>query len=79
MTRTDGTVDFIVYQETPRLIKFGDGFSNMIIPTGVMLMGSLEAAQVPYERWLRFAWSLQVWLILFGVCALSVAYLVGYS
>jgi uncharacterized ion transporter superfamily protein YfcC len=59
--------------------QFGDGFSNMIIPTGVMLMGSLEAAKVPYERWFRFAWLLQVWLLVFGIVALSVAFGIGYS
>jgi uncharacterized ion transporter superfamily protein YfcC len=59
--------------------QFGDGFSNMIIPTGVMLMGSLEAAKVPYERWFRYGWALQVWLFAFGVTALTVAYSIGYS
>jgi uncharacterized ion transporter superfamily protein YfcC len=59
--------------------QFGDGFSNMIIPTGVMLMGSLEAAKVPYERWFRFAWLLQLWLLAFGIVALSVAFWIGYS
>jgi len=59
--------------------QFGDGFSNMIIPTGVMLMGSLEAAKVSYERWFRFGWVLQVWLFAFGVLALTIAYTLGYS
>jgi uncharacterized ion transporter superfamily protein YfcC len=59
--------------------QFGDGFSNMIIPTGVMLMGSLEAAKVSYERWFRFAWPLQVWLALFAVIMLSVAVSIGFG
>jgi uncharacterized ion transporter superfamily protein YfcC len=59
--------------------QFGDGFSNMIIPTGVMLMGSLEAAKVPYDRWFRYAWILQVWLIAFGALFLTIAYTIGYS
>jgi uncharacterized ion transporter superfamily protein YfcC len=32
----------------------GDGFSNMVIPTGGILMASLGLAKVPYDRWLRF-------------------------
>jgi uncharacterized ion transporter superfamily protein YfcC len=44
-----------------------------------MLMGSLEAAKVPYERWFRYGWALQVWLFAFGVTALTVAYSIGYS
>lgn len=33
----------------------GDGMSNMIIPTSGTLMAMLLMADVPYERWLRFA------------------------
>ena len=32
----------------------GDGFSNMVIPTGGILMASLGLGKVPYDRWLRF-------------------------
>lgn len=59
--------------------QFGDGFSNMIIPTGVMLMGSLEAAKVSYDRWFRFGWGLQVVLLVFGMAALTLAVAMGYS
>ena len=59
--------------------QFGDGFSNLIIPTGAMLMGSLGAADVSYERWFRFAWPLQIWLGAFAVLALTLAYAVGFG
>lgn len=59
--------------------QFGDGFSNMIVPTGTMLMGSLEASKVSYERWFRFAWGLQALLILFGCGALVLAYAIGFG
>ncbi len=59
--------------------QFGDGFSNLIVPTSAVLMGSLEAGKVPYEKWLGFAWRLQLWLFLFGVVALTTAVLIGYS
>lgn len=59
--------------------QFGDGFSNLIIPTGAMLMGSLGAADVSYERWFRFAWRLQIWLGAFAVLALTLAYAVGFG
>lgn len=59
--------------------QLGDGFSNMIIPTSAVLMGSLEAGKVRYERWFAFAWPLQVWLLLFGVVALSGAVAIGYG
>jgi uncharacterized ion transporter superfamily protein YfcC len=59
--------------------QFGDGFSNLIIPTGTMLMGSLGAAKIPYEKWFRFAWPLQAWLALFAAVVLTIAYVVGFG
>jgi uncharacterized ion transporter superfamily protein YfcC len=59
--------------------QFGDGFSNLIIPTSAVLMGALEAGKVPYERWFSFAWKLQVWLFLLGGTLLSLAYLFGFG
>jgi uncharacterized ion transporter superfamily protein YfcC len=59
--------------------QFGDGFSNLIIPTSAVLMGSLETAKVSYERWFRFAWPLQVLLLISGVLLLSVAFLIGFG
>ncbi len=58
--------------------QFGDGFSNLIIPTSAVLMGCLEAGKVSYERWFRYAWPLQAWLFLFGVISLSVAVWAGF-
>lgn len=34
--------------------NFGDGFCNYILPTSTALMGILGAADVPYDRWMRF-------------------------
>lgn len=59
--------------------QFGDGFSNLIIPTSAVLMGALEAGKVSYERWFSFAWKLQVWLFLLGGVLLSLAYLFGFG
>ncbi|MEM9557121.1 MAG: YfcC family protein [Acidobacteriota bacterium] len=59
--------------------QLGDGFSNMIIPTSAVLMGSLEAAKVRYERWFAFAWPLQLILLAVGVAALTLAVAIGYG
>jgi len=59
--------------------QLGDGFSNMIIPTSAVLMGSLEAGKVRYERWFAFAWPLQVILLFFGFAVLSLAVAVGFG
>lgn len=34
--------------------QFGDGFSNMIIPTSGVTIGTLTLAKIPYERWFRW-------------------------
>ena len=48
--------------------QFGDGFTNMIVPTSALVMGALALGKVPYVAWLRFAGPLLVKLI--GVAAL---------
>lgn len=34
--------------------QFGDGFTNMIVPTNALLMGMLLLGRIPYQRWIRF-------------------------
>lgn len=34
--------------------QFGDGFTNMIIPTSALVMGALALGKVPYAAWFRF-------------------------
>lgn len=58
--------------------QMGDGFSNMIVPTNVVLMSILGIAGVPYDRWFRFVWPLMVKLILAGAVAIVVAVRIGY-
>jgi uncharacterized ion transporter superfamily protein YfcC len=44
--------------------QFGDGFTNILVPTNPVIIGILAIAGVPYERWLRFVFPfmLKVWL-----------------
>lgn len=59
--------------------QFGDGFTNILVPTNVVLMGILAIAGVPWERWLRFVlpFMIKVWVL--GSIALAVAVAIGYS
>jgi len=43
--------------------QFGDGFSNIVVPTNPILIGMLAIARVPYDRWLRFIlpFMLKIW------------------
>jgi uncharacterized ion transporter superfamily protein YfcC len=59
--------------------QFGDGFTNILVPTNPVIIGILAIAGVPYERWLRFVlpFMLKVWLA--GSIALVVAVWIGVS
>jgi len=34
--------------------QFGDGFTNMIVPTSALVMGALALGRIPYGAWVRF-------------------------
>jgi uncharacterized ion transporter superfamily protein YfcC len=59
--------------------QFGDGFSNMVLPTNISLMAILGVAGIPYDRWLRFPVPLLLKLMAAAVVALVIAGLVGYD
>jgi uncharacterized ion transporter superfamily protein YfcC len=51
--------------------QLGDGFSNMIIPTSGVTVGTLTMAKIPFEKWFRWNLPMQVMFVL-----LSLAFLV---
>lgn len=59
--------------------QFGDGLSNIIIPTNIVLMAILGVAGIPYDRWFRFVWPLMLKLMLLAALALVVAVWIGYN
>ncbi|MXY25182.1 MAG: YfcC family protein [Acidobacteria bacterium] len=59
--------------------QFGDGFTNMLIPTNALLMGMLALGRIPYQRWLAFVAPLLVKLYLVAAVALVVAVQFGYD
>ena len=58
--------------------QFGDGFTNMIVPTNAVLMGILALAQVSYHSWLRFIVPLLGKLYVVAIVALLMAVEFGY-
>lgn len=58
--------------------QFGDGFTNMLVPTNAVLMGILGIAGIPYDKWFRFIIPLMLKLWLVGSVALVIAVLIGY-
>ncbi len=59
--------------------QFGDGLSNIILPTNIVLMAILGAAGIPFDRWFRFVWPLMLKLLVLAAAALVVAVWIGYS
>lgn len=58
--------------------QFGDGFTNMIVPTNAVLMGILGIGKIPYDKWFKFIFPLIVKLWILGSIALIIAVLIGY-
>ena len=49
--------------------QFGDGFTNMIVPTSALLVGGLALGRVPYAAWFRFCAPLMAKILLLAaVC-----------
>lgn len=51
--------------------QFGDGFTNMVVPTSALVMGALALGRIPYGAWVRFVVPLLVKLF-----ALAIVFLV---
>ncbi len=70
--------------EIPRQVavlayQFGDGFSNMIIPTNAILMGIIGIAGIPYGHWFRFCLPLMVKLMLASSVVLVLAVVFNFG
>jgi uncharacterized ion transporter superfamily protein YfcC len=62
-----------VPQQTAVLaFQFGDGFTNMIVPTSALVMGALALGKIPYTAWVRFLWPL-----LLKIFAVAVVFLIA--
>lgn len=55
--------------------QYGDGFSNIIIPTSGVLMAVLGVAKIPYEKWVKFVAP----LFLIWVAIGSVSIIIGVA
>ena len=59
--------------------QFGDGLTNMVIPTNAILMALLVIGRIPYDRWVRFVTPLLVKLYIVAVIALLAAVQFGFD
>jgi uncharacterized ion transporter superfamily protein YfcC len=51
--------------------QFGDGFTNMIVPTSALVIGALALGKIPYGAWVRF-----ITPLLLKLFALAILFLV---
>lgn len=58
---------------------FGDGFSNVAYPTNAVLLIVLGIVGVPYLKWFKWTWKIQLALAALCVGFLAFAYTVGYG
>lgn len=47
--------------------NFGDGFTNWILPSNSVLMATLAAANVPFDRWMKFVWKFMILWVGLGI------------
>ncbi|MDL2294394.1 AbgT family transporter [Ruminococcaceae bacterium OttesenSCG-928-D13] len=69
----------VTRQTAIQAFALGDGFTNMLYPTNVVLLITLGMMGVPYGKWFRWTWKLQLALLAVSVAALLVAVAIGYG
>lgn len=69
----------VTRQTATLAFQFGDGFSNLLYPTMGTLLIYLAFGNVPFERWLKFIWSLMWKLLIVCIVALMVAVAINYG
>ncbi len=65
----------ITRQTTVLAFQFGDGFTNMIIPTSGVLMGALGMAKISWDQWAKWMVKLQILFLILGCLLLTPAVL----
>ena len=59
--------------------QFGDGFSNMIIPTSGITIGVLTLSGISWEKWAKWLLPLEVIFLLVGFLLLIPPFIMGWS
>ena len=59
--------------------QLGDGFTNMIIPTSGVTVGTLAMAKIPYERWFKWNFPMQICFFIISLVLLIWPVLTGWS
>lgn len=71
------TITGVPQQVAVLAYQFGDGFTNMVVPTSALVMGTLALGKIPYTRWVRFMMPLM--FKLFGLAIIVLILAVKYG
>ncbi len=69
----------ITRQTAVQSVILGDGFTNMIYPTSVVLLIVLGIVGVPYSKWFKWTWKIQGVLLILSALFLLGAVGIGYG
>jgi uncharacterized ion transporter superfamily protein YfcC len=69
----------ITRQTAVQAFAMGDGFTNMLYPTNVVLIITLGIANIPYSRWFRWIRKPMFTLLALSALALLAAVAIGYG
>ena len=73
------TITGVPQQVAVLAYQFGDGFTNMVVPTSALVMGTLALGKIPYTRWVRFMMPLMFKLFAIAIIVLLLAVRYGDS
>jgi len=59
--------------------QLGAGFNSMILPTSAVTVGTLALAKIPYERWVKWNWKMQILFFVLSLSALVWPALTGWT
>ena len=57
--------------------QFGDGFTNMVVPTSALVVGALALGKIPYGAWVRFVMPLLLKLFALAAIFLVISVHIG--
>ena len=65
-------------QTTVLAFLLGDGFTNIIYPTGASMMTYIAMVKIPYAKWVKFVFPIvAIWFVI-GLVAVYIAASIGY-
>jgi uncharacterized ion transporter superfamily protein YfcC len=69
----------LTHQTTVQAFSLADGFANMVYPTNAVLLITLGLIGIPYIKWLKWTWKLQLLLAAVSMLCLIVAVALHYG